>query len=555
MNINYNIQHLQSVSNDEKKFCLKCEELLKAKRDEEVSHAEQGQGQEFVKKSGAREKLSQKYEAVKVERNKLEAHANLKKQEFESEKQKLSQECEELKVKLSEAVSHANLMKQEFESERQKLSQECEELKAKLNEAVSHADVTKQGFEEQSSAMEKLSLKCEELLKAKPDEEVSHAEQGQGQEFVKKSGAREKLSRNYEALKVKHNKLEEEVSHANLKKLEFESEKQKLLQECEELKAKLNEAVSHADVTKQGFEEQSSAMEKVNLGAKRLHCCDPSGIVDITFEKSGIASREPITIPEFYMKTFTNTPNEKALCWKDNDGQWQSITYTEYKKLIYKVAKSFHKLGLEPYHAVGILGFNSVEWFASSIGAVFAGGLSTGIHTTNSPEVCQYILKDCKAHIVVVENTKLLDTIIKIRDRLPHLKAIVQYKGELHQDHPNTYTWTKFLELGKDTEDSVIDDIINKQQPNQCAVVLYTSGTTGNPKGVMLSHDNFTWSAMAFLETIGFGTAKSTVSYLPSSHMIGTFADMFLPVPVGGTVYFATPSAIEGSLISTMQEV
>ena len=87
---------------------------------------------------------------------------------------------------------------------------------------------------------------------------------------------------------------------------------------------------------------------------------------------------------------------------------------------------------MEPYHAVGILGFNSVEWFASSIGAVFAGyevvlvtelatnvltiirGLSTGIHTTNSPEVCQYILKDCKAHIVVVENTKLLDTIIKV---------------------------------------------------------------------------------------------------------------------------------------------
>ena len=83
-------------------------------------------------------------------------------------------------------------------------------------------------------------------------------------------------------------------------------------------------------------------------------------------------------------------------------------------------------------------------------------GLSTGVYTTNSPEACYYILENCKANIVVVENQKQLDKILEVRyrkkhckkvilshqvrDKLPHLKAIVQYKGELSKDYPDTYS-------------------------------------------------------------------------------------------------------------------
>ncbi|XP_065883998.1 long-chain-fatty-acid--CoA ligase ACSBG2-like [Dysidea avara] len=115
--------------------------------------------------------------------------------------------------------------------------------------------------------------------------------------------------------------------------------------------------------------------------------------------------------------------------------------------------------------------------------------------------------------------------IIVIRDKLPYLKAIVQYKGELNKDYPDTYTWAKFLELGKSVEDSVVDNIIKEQKPGQCAVLIYTSGTTANPKGVMLSHDNLTWTTKALLDTIGSDKAeevtKCTISYLPSTHISG----------------------------------
>ena len=78
---------------------------------------------------------------------------------------------------------------------------------------------------------------------------------------------------------------------------------------------------------------------------RRFHCCHPTETVDIAIGESGVEALPPVTIPEFFKRTFDKIPNGKALCWKDNkDGPWQSMTYAEYKKLIYSVAKSFLKV-------------------------------------------------------------------------------------------------------------------------------------------------------------------------------------------------------------------
>ncbi|KAJ6664148.1 hypothetical protein lerEdw1_008363 [Lerista edwardsae] len=179
-----------------------------------------------------------------------------------------------------------------------------------------------------------------------------------------------------------------------------------------------------------------------------------------------------------------------AMASKKN-GKWEKITFEEYYHLSRKAAKGFLKLGLEQFHSVAILGFNSEEWFISAVGAVFAGGIMTGIYTTSSPEACHYIAHDCRANIIVVENQKQLDKITQIWNRLPHLKAVVMYKDSLPEKRmPNLYTMNELMELGNEIHDEVLDAIINSQKPNQCCVLIYTSGTTGNPKGAMLSHDN-----------------------------------------------------------------
>ena len=91
----------------------------------------------------------------------------------------------------------------------------------------------------------------------------------------------------------------------------------------------------------------------MNLGAnisslmhhRKLYCFDLSGTVDIAMGESGVAATKPVTIPEYYQSTFDKMPDKKALCWKDNkDGPWKNLTYGEYRKLIYLVAKSLLKV-------------------------------------------------------------------------------------------------------------------------------------------------------------------------------------------------------------------
>ncbi|XP_032089213.1 long-chain-fatty-acid--CoA ligase ACSBG1-like [Thamnophis elegans] len=240
------------------------------------------------------------------------------------------------------------------------------------------------------------------------------------------------------------------------------------------------------------------------------------------------------------------------------EGKWEKITFAEYYRLSRKAAKSFLKLGLERFHSVAILGFNSTEWFILAVGAVFAGGIVSGIYTTNSPEACHYIADDSRANIVVVENQKQLDKIMQIWDRLPYLKAVVMYKDRVSEKHPNLYMMDEFMELGNEISDGRLDDIINSQEANQCCVLIYTSGTTGKPKGVMLSHDNITWTSAHASQAGDMQPAEiqqeKIVSYLPLSHIAGQMYDLWTGIKWGEEVYFAQPDALKGSLVEALRE-
>jgi long-chain-fatty-acid--CoA ligase ACSBG len=205
----------------------------------------------------------------------------------------------------------------------------------------------------------------------------------------------------------------------------------------------------------------------------KVRSTNPGDGPDIAMGDSGLAAVDPITIGEMMKLTVSKVPDRVGLSYK-RDKEWIDITFQQYYDMSVAAAKSFLKLGLEPLHAVAIMGFNACEWHISLLGSIFAGGLACGIYATNNPEACKFIAEDCKVSIAVVEDQKQLDKFLKIRDELPELKAIVQYKGELSQEYPNVYDWKQFMELGKDTETSVVEDIMQKQKPNQCASLVYT---------------------------------------------------------------------------------
>ncbi|XP_040010735.1 long-chain-fatty-acid--CoA ligase ACSBG2-like isoform X3 [Xiphias gladius] len=276
--------------------------------------------------------------------------------------------------------------------------------------------------------------------------------------------------------------------------------------------------------------------------------------VRLRMEGSGLASVTPITIHQMFLETVESYGDSPALVSK-KEGEWVTLTWRQYYEQCRAAAKSFLKLGLERYHGVGILGFNSPEWFISDIGCILAGGLATGIYTTNSPEACQYVAANCEANVLVVENQKQLEKILQVKDQLPHLKAIVQYKGELLQKAPFLYTWAEFMKLGEEVPNEQLNAVIDSLRANECCTLIYTSGTTGNPKGVMLSHDNLTWTARTASTLVDYSyAAEVVVSYLPLSHVAAQMFDMWIVMIFAGAIYFAEPDALKGSLGTTLKE-
>ena len=230
---------------------------------------------------------------------------------------------------------------------------------------------------------------------------------------------------------------------------------------------------------------------------------------------------------------------------------FQSVwTWSDYYTEVRTVAKAFIQLGLQKYTTVCILGFNSPEWIISNVAAIFAGGFATGIYPTNGPEACKYIMEHSKCSVLVVEDQKQLDKIWSFRNDLPNLKKIVQYSGV--PSHPSVISWKDLLNQGKTLEEDSLETRLRGIAVNKCCTLVYTSGTTGNPKGVMLSHDNMIWTAKLAIQNYGLKKPFRILSYLPLSHVAGQMVDIIAPLTLQGCTYFADKNVMKGSLVDNL---
>ncbi len=219
------------------------------------------------------------------------------------------------------------------------------------------------------------------------------------------------------------------------------------------------------------------------------------------------------------------------------DGIWEAMTWREYYHQVKTTARAFVALGLEKGKAVNILGNNCPQWFISDLAAIFAGAIPGGIYTTSSPEQCQYIAGHSEANIVVVENAEQLEKFKIIWPQLPELKAVVMMNGT--DEDERVYAWEDLPPIAGKVSESELDERMESQEPDDCCTLIYTSGTTGNPKGVMISHDNITWTAKQAASACGVRANDELISYLPLSHVAEQVVSLLVPLNVGCTTWFA----------------
>ncbi|XP_023339812.1 long-chain-fatty-acid--CoA ligase ACSBG2 isoform X2 [Eurytemora carolleeae] len=289
------------------------------------------------------------------------------------------------------------------------------------------------------------------------------------------------------------------------------------------------------------------------LPASSLTTTWPDGVVEIRTNNHPSSRWKPKSVWTMLNDTLARVPDRTALAVK-RDGIWVTWSFTEYINDIRSVAKAFINLGLKQHHAVNIIGFNAPEWHISNIASVVAGGLATGIYTTNSQDSVRYVAQHSRANIIVLEDQEQLDKILNIQDQLKELQCIVQYSGT--PTVPGVLSWEELLDIGRGLPDSVLQERLAMQAINQPCMLVYTSGTTGNPKGVMISQDNITWTVNAVQGMYDWKMdCEHGISYLPLSHVAAQIIDIYLSAYGGATISFADKEALQGSLINTLKEV
>lgn len=229
-------------------------------------------------------------------------------------------------------------------------------------------------------------------------------------------------------------------------------------------------------------------------------------------------------------------------------GIWQTITWREYGANAQASAAALRALGVRRGEVVAVLAENRPEWLFMDLGAQCAGIIGCGIYPTSSPEQVEYVLNDSGARVLVVENDEQLDKVLAVRARCPGLMKIVviEQRGLRTFRDPQVMTFEAFLEIGRAGPAAALEDLersVLATQPGDIAFLVYTSGTTGPPKGAMISNRNVMFQLDASAALLAMQRGEKTLSFLPLCHIAERIGGMFYMLRWGNVVHFPESSA------------
>lgn len=266
-----------------------------------------------------------------------------------------------------------------------------------------------------------------------------------------------------------------------------------------------------------------------------------------------IEIKENFTILD-HLKTISKLhPDKIALKQKDKSKIWNEITYKEYYKNIEKFACAIRNF-IGPNINTAIMGFNSPGWFYAHLGCMLNGGVSVGLYTTSSKESCEYIIANTNIRLLVVEDSSQLEKFIDCD--LGKIEMIIYY-APIDPKLIKQFS-IPIVSIGSLTKSKKIT-LLPKLK--DVATVIYTSGTTGTPKGVTLTHENIMLNLRSMLQvmqtksSIKFNCNEQFISYLPLNHIAAQMMDIYIPIGLSGTVWFADKNALKSSLGKTLTEV
>lgn len=238
-----------------------------------------------------------------------------------------------------------------------------------------------------------------------------------------------------------------------------------------------------------------------------------------------------------------------AAAFRDKDrGLWRTTSWKQYFDNARRFAIGLRALGFGASDRLAVASDDSPEWLYSDLAAQMVGGACLGIYPTNPWPELQYIVRHSRAKVVVCGDQEQADKVLDARrdgEGLPDLNTVicVDMKGMRHYAEEGLMSFEAVMELGARNEavfGAEVDAAIASGRPDDVAIIVYTSGTTGMPKGAMISHRNMLYSAAQVVGTLGLDRSTySVLCYLPLCHVAERSFSTVMQLLTGCTVSFA----------------
>ncbi|HKJ69064.1 MAG TPA: long-chain fatty acid--CoA ligase [bacterium] len=228
------------------------------------------------------------------------------------------------------------------------------------------------------------------------------------------------------------------------------------------------------------------------------------------------------TLPAVFTHAVSNFRDMPLYALKSDDG-FDYLTYQEVYSTIEEIGMGLHSLGYREGDRIAILSENKPEWIMTDYACAYFGIVSVPVYPTLLPNQISYILNDSQASLIFVSNRAQAETIMEIKDKLPALQQMIIYD----ENHGLIADWimdfTGLTERGRQYKSSATFSLAEKGQErtgDDLWTILYTSGTTGMPKGVMLSQFNIASNFQAAQAALNFESGRRWLSFLPFSHSL-----------------------------------
>ncbi len=245
------------------------------------------------------------------------------------------------------------------------------------------------------------------------------------------------------------------------------------------------------------------------------------------------------SLPDLLLEHAAARPHGVAMRQKEL-GIWRQVTWSEYAQRAADLGLGLLEAGVVAGDRVAIHSSNRHEWVLADIAIQGIGAATVGIYPTNPPAAVEHLLRHSETTLLIAENEEQLDKALEVRHRLPNLRTIsvIDTRGIRDLSDPMLVSFEELEALGRQRAREEWRDRVSRIEPDATATIVYTAGTTGLPKGAMLTHANLRTAGQSAAQALGAGPDDEVISYLPLSDVAERLVSVVAALAAGYVVNF-----------------